>query len=50
VTDLDHHATSARDISERRDEIVAAAEAGLGWARGAWPDVAHDARGMAITG
>jgi hypothetical protein len=42
---------SAHDIAALADltpEIVQAAGAGLEWAREPWPDVEHDARGMAI--
>jgi hypothetical protein len=44
-------AHSAHDLAALADltpEIVEAARAGLKWAREAWPDVEHDARGMAI--
>ena len=34
-------------IREAADEIGAAADAGLAWAREPWPEVEHDERGMA---
>jgi hypothetical protein len=48
VADVARHERSASDIAGFRDEIVAAASAGLEWARRAWPEVTHDERGMAV--
>ena len=48
VADAERHRGSALDIAAHRDEIVEAARRGLAWARGPWPEVRHDERGMAI--
>lgn len=47
VEDIDRHAESASLLAQKADEIVAAARSGLDRARGPWPDVTHDERGMA---
>ncbi len=47
VEDTGLYERSAGEISDHRAEIVAAAAAGLEWARRPWPDVEHDERGMA---
>ena len=48
VDDLDRHSESARQVADHVDDIVAAARTGLEWARGHWPDVSHNERGMAV--
>lgn len=48
VPDAHRHERSVQQVAEQRDEIVAAAAAGLEWARRPWPAVQHDQRGMAI--
>lgn len=48
VEDTALHERSAGEISDHRAEIVAAAAAGLEWARRPWPQVQHDERGMAV--
>ena len=37
-------------ISDTADEMAAALDEGLAWAREPWPDVEHDHRGMAVAG
>ena len=37
------------EIGDTADEIGRALDEGLAWARQPWPDVEHDARGMAVT-
>jgi hypothetical protein len=37
----------SRAVADTADEILAAIESGLAWAREPWPDVEHDERGMA---
>ena len=37
-------------ISDTADELARALDEGLAWAREPWPDVEHDARGMAVAG
>ena len=44
VSDVDDDLAA---ISGAADEIGTAVDAGLVWARGPWPDVRHDERGMA---
>jgi len=48
VDDVARHTRSVRAIADHRDEIVEAARRGLEWAREPWPEVQHDARGMAL--
>jgi hypothetical protein len=43
------HDADAAAIAAATDEIVAAIDAGLAWARGPWPVADHDERGMAPT-
>ncbi len=47
VEDVDRHAESATLVAENSAEIVLAARSGLEWARGPWPEVTQDERGMA---
>jgi hypothetical protein len=47
VTDTDGDLAAIRAAA---DEICSAVDAGLDWARGPWPDVSHDERGMANVG
>ncbi|MEO8105725.1 MAG: hypothetical protein ABI720_00250 [Actinomycetes bacterium] len=49
VGDVSRHTESAKLVAENEADIVAAAGSGLQWARGPWPDVCHDKRGMAIS-
>jgi hypothetical protein len=49
VEDVNAHTESALQVAENAGEIVAAAQSGLAWARGPWPDVRHDERGMATS-
>ena len=44
----DRHGKSASQIAAHAADIVAATDDGLQWARGSWPDVKHNERGMAI--
>jgi len=46
--EVGRHEGSADEIVEHLDEIIAAASAGLEWARQPWPELQHDERGMAI--
>jgi hypothetical protein len=48
VDDVTRHSGSAQDIASHVDDIVAAARSGLEWARGPWPEVLHNERGMAV--
>jgi hypothetical protein len=48
VDDLARHEESARQVAEHVDDIVDAARTGLEWARGPWPEVSHNERGMAV--
>ena len=47
VKDLAVHTESSKQIAQHVSEIVDAARSGLEWARGPWPTVTHDDRGMA---
>lgn len=47
VTDVERHVGSASQVGDHAAEIVAAARTGLEWARGPWPEVVQDERGMA---
>jgi len=48
VDNSQRHSDSARRIAEHADDILAAVQSGLEWARGPWPEVSHDERGMAV--
>lgn len=47
--DVAAHADDLAAISAAADEIGRALDEGLAWAREPWPEVEHDARGMAVT-
>ena len=49
VKDVNGHVESASQITESAAEILAATRSGLEWARGPWPDVTQDERGMATS-
>ncbi len=49
LPDVGRHAVDTTAVAAHVDQILAAVRDGLQWARAPWPDVHHDARGMATT-